>query len=233
MRVHYFQHVPFEDLSLIENWVSERKFSLSVTSFFKDNYQIPRTEDFDLLIVLGGPMSVHDQDIYPWLVKEKECIKKSIDEGKQVLGICLGAQLIAQVLDAKVKTNKNKEIGWYPIAFTDQIVGHPLLSGLNYAITVLHWHEETFGIPSGATHIASSAACKHQGFLYQDNVLALQFHMEMDYIAVDKIITACKKELVDGPYIQDQSSIQKNAENYDLKHTLFQLLDNWILMNPR
>ncbi len=228
MRIHYFQHVPFEGLALIEEWTVSRNHTLTNTCFFQENYTIPKIDEFDMLIIMGGPMSTNDEKLYPWLIEEKACVKQAIDAGKYVLGICLGAQIIAQTLGADVAPMKEKEIGWHPIAFTDQVVGHPLLSGLNYAMTVLHWHGERFEIPTGAIQIASSEACDNQGFLYDDKVLALQFHIEMDEVAIEKIIEACAEELDDGKFMQSKEVIIEGANKHHLKYTLFQLLNNWI-----
>ncbi|MGH1441694.1 MAG: type 1 glutamine amidotransferase [Cellvibrionaceae bacterium] len=226
MRIHYFQHVPFEDLAMIAIWAKNKGYSLTSTEFYKKDYVLPTVDDYDVLIIMGGPMSVSDK--YSWLADEKNCIKAAIDSGKYVLGICLGAQLIAQVLGAEVKPNTHKEIGWHPIAFSDAIVGHPIISGLNYSMTVFHWHGECFSIPEGAINIASSAACTHQGFLHQDKVLGLQFHLEMDEAAVKKIVNACGDELVASDYIQNAETIIQSASQHHLQRTLNLLLDNWL-----
>ena len=114
MRLHFLQHVPFEDLAGIFSWVKEKGHSISGTLFFEDN-KLPGLDEFDWLIVLGGPMGVYEEDKYPWLGEEKKFIKDAISADKIILGICLGAQIIADVLGGKVYRNKVKEIGWYPV----------------------------------------------------------------------------------------------------------------------
>ncbi len=227
MRVHYLQHVPFEGLGLIERWALKKAYSLSVTKFY-DNATLPSHDDYDVLIILGGPMSIYDEADYPWLLNEKAWIAEAIERDKYVLGICLGAQLIASVLGAKVSPLGHQEIGWHPIAFTDNSVGSPLLSGLNLAMTVFHWHGETFAIPSGAKRLASSAGCMNQGFSYGHRVLALQFHLEMDEPTIDALLNACGQQCMASRYVQSCEQIAMETQNQDVSRALFRLLDNWL-----
>src|SRR5690606_32591469 len=114
----------------------------------------------------------------PWMKEEKKLIEKAILKGKRVIGICLGAQLIADVLGARVFPNKEKEIGWFPIELTEEGQKSPFFAGFNKTETVFHWHGDTFEIPKGAEHIASSKVCENQAFLFDHKVLGLQFHLE-------------------------------------------------------
>ncbi|VUD64521.1 Imidazole glycerol phosphate synthase subunit HisH [Thalassocella blandensis] len=228
MRIHYLQHVPFENLSLIADWATTQGHLLSSTKFYLDKYKLPELEDFDMLIALGGPMSVNNDSEHPWLVQERALLKEAIKANKYVLGICLGAQQIAKALDCQVKLKSSKEIGWYPISLTDQALRLPLFTGINTSLSVFHWHGEEFEVPSEGVLLASSAACKNQAFLYRDHVLALQFHLEMDIAAIEKIVEACSDELVDDKYIQSKSTILDKAKLYHLNLTLFRLLDNWL-----
>jgi GMP synthase-like glutamine amidotransferase len=154
--------------------------------------------DIDGLIVMGGPMGVYDEAVYPWLADEKIFIKQIIDQNKPVLGICLGAQLIADVLGAEVRSAGNKEIGFFPIIGNpEHEFSKPWKTG-----TVFHWHGDTFGIPDGAVHLASSAATKNQAFLFKDNVLALQFHLETTEESLMSLYENAKDEIVEAPFIQ-------------------------------
>ncbi len=233
MKIHYLQHVPFEGLAMIGDWIKQRKnCTLSGTKFFEEDYILPNLEEFDFLIVLGGPMSVHEEIEHPWLKSEKAFIKQAIANDKKVLGICLGAQLIAESLGASVSIQKQKEIGWYPVAFKDQALGQAILSGMNFAINAFHWHNECFDIPQGAVHLASSKACGNQGFVFNNHVLGLQFHIEMDREAVKKILTACGDELVVGDFIQSESDIIHKASKFGLNTALYNLLDNFVKADP-
>lgn len=213
---------------MIADWARARDYSVETTNLYKEHYKLPNIKDFDMLVVMGGPMSVNDDVLYAWLAEERTLIREAIDSNKFVLGICLGAQQIAKALGANVSVNNHKEIGWHPIAFTDQALGLPILRGLNTAMTVFHWHSEKFDIPAGATLLASSAACVNQGFLYQDRVLALQFHIEMDTVTIEKIVEACSDELVADQYIQGKDTILEKTKRWQLERTLYQLLDNWL-----
>ena len=114
MRAHYLQHVPFEGLGSIESWLQTAGYTITSSQLYQSD-DLPNPQDIDMLIVMGGPMSINDEQDYPWLVTEKRFIKQVIDLGKPVLGICLGAQLIASVLGARVYPNAEKEIGWFPV----------------------------------------------------------------------------------------------------------------------
>lgn len=227
MRIHYFQHVPFEGLGMIADWAGERGHTLSRTAFYEQAISLPDIEDYDALTVMGGPMGVYEEDAYPWLKQEKGHIRAAIDAGKPVLGICLGAQLIAASLGAKVAPHSHKEIGWFPVAVEDSVAGHPILSGLNPAMTVLHWHGDRFEIPVGAVRLMSSAACDNQAFLYGKHVLGLQFHLEMDAPAVEAILESCGHELVKEEWIQTAGTIRQKTSVSHTRRSLFMLLDNW------
>lgn len=213
MRIHYFQHVPFEGLGSIEHWIRDRRYHLTGTKLYQSDL-MPDIEGSDLLIVMGGPMGVHDEDKFPWLVIEKRFIEKAINEGKAVLGICLGAQLIADVLGAQVYPNRTREIGWYPIELTAAGRRSPLFGFLPARIKVFHWHGDTFDLPPGAVHIARSAACPHQAFVYNERIIGLQFHLESTPEGVEALIENCSGELTESRYIQAPSQLKAHAEAF-------------------
>ncbi|RKX39776.1 MAG: amidotransferase [Verrucomicrobia bacterium] len=190
MKLHWLQHVPFEGLGIIEEWARAQGAETSVSQLF-NNDPLPEVESFDWLVVMGGPMGIYDHKEHPWLVAEKQFIKNAIDAGKTVLGICLGAQLIADVLGAKVYAGPQKEIGWFPIRRAE---GAPEI--IPEELTAFHWHGDTFGIPEGAVRLASSEACQTQGFIYNDHVVALQFHLETTLESMEALIENCADELV-------------------------------------
>lgn len=210
MNIHYLQHESFEDLACIQSWANNTGNKLSSTKFF-EKHSLPEINDIDFLIVLGGPMGVYDEHKYAWLKEEKKFIEKAIRNNKKVLGICLGSQLIAEVLGAKVYKNKEKEIGWMNVELTEQAKTDRYFEKFPSSLTVFQWHGDTFDLPKGAVHIAKSPACNHQAFTYGEKVIALQFHLE----ATDKLIEAltlhCKEEIVEGPYIQKEKAIIKNT----------------------
>jgi len=184
LRVHYFQHIANEGLGSPEAWLSKNQAVVTTTEFFelkqKDaNIILPAHEDVDLLIIMGGGMSVNDEDIYPWLIAEKKWIRKFIDQGKPVVGLCLGGQLIANSLGATVAKNNVKEIGWWSVHGKSINSHRSDVFQFPDTITVLSWHGDTFEIPKGAIWLAENEACANQAFQYGERVLGFQFHPEI------------------------------------------------------
>ena len=213
MNIHYFQHVPFEGLGCIEGWAQALGHHLSATRFF-ENEPLPEIEAIDWLVVMGGPMGASDEDKYSWLPLEKKFIEKAIGQAKVVIGVCLGAQLIADVLGAKVYPNEYKEIGWFPIQITDEGQISSLFGFLPHQFNVFHWHGDTFDTPAGAVHLARSAACRNQAFVYAGRVLGLQFHLELSPYNVKELIKNCSAELADGKFIQSRSQLLEPREEF-------------------
>ena len=176
MRVLAFRHVPFEGLGLLEPALSARGVSIHYVDAYQPGAVIPRAADYAALIFLGGPMSVNDD--LPYLRLEMEVIRDAVARRQPVLGICLGAQLIAKALGAKVFVNTRKEIGWFDLQFTSAAADDPLFSGLSTE-TVFHWHGETFDLPPGAELLASSELCRNQIFRIKPHVYGLQCHLEV------------------------------------------------------
>jgi len=146
-----------------------------------------------MLIIMGGSASVYDTQIKSWLTPEKQFIQKAIDAGKAVLGICLGAQLLAHTLGARVYPAPLKEIGWYSIRFNREELKN--FSFLPEQINTFHWHGDTFDLPQGSIRFASSELTPNQGFLMGEKILALQFHLEMNLNGIRKLVKACSNEL--------------------------------------
>lgn len=215
MHIHWLQHVPFEGLGCIGPWLNENGHTVTCTQLFKKE-PLPGSRDVDGLIVMGGPMGVTDEAICLWLADEKAFIKAVIDQDKPVLGICLGAQLIAAVLGAPVTQNQHREIGFFecrasvPLALNDRDGRSAFPGNLGRlfpeTFTAFHWHGDTFAIPAGARHLASSEACNNQAFLYKDNVLALQFHLETTEESLRTLYKHCADEVTDGTFIQTQEA---------------------------
>jgi len=161
---------------------------------------------------MGGPMGIYDEEQYPWLKDEKSAIKKAIDSKKTVLGICLGSQLIADALGEKVYRNSEKEIGWFEIYPIRQAKATGLFDEDSAEKRmVFHWHGDTYNIPANSRHLAYSACCKSQAFLYKENVLGVQFHLEVTQQSLRKMVENSGNELVAGKYIQSESEILSQA----------------------
>ena len=204
MRAHYLQHVPFEGLGSMESWLEAAGYTITVTRFF-ESAVLPAVAEIDLLVVMGGPMSVNDELDNPWLVAEKRFIRAVIDAGRPVLGVCLGAQLIASAMGARVYPNPVKEIGWFPVRDTAPAVA-PVFR-FPPSVEVFHWHGETFDLPDGAVRLASSDGCLNQAFQVGDSVIGLQFHLETTSESAHAIISNCRDELVPAQYIQAEAEI--------------------------
>lgn len=212
MHIHYLKHVPFEGLGNIENILVEKGCSMSHTCMYQD-LSLPSVHEMDALIVMGGPMGVHDEDKYPWLTLEKGFIESVIQRDIPVLGVCLGAQLIADILGASVQKNTYEEIGWFPVKRTKGLQDERV-QDLPISFDALHWHGDTFEIPSGASNFMVSDGCANQGFVYGDKVLGLQFHLEMLPSNVHAIYHECGKPDKTGTYIQSLEEILAPTEKY-------------------
>ncbi|CAM2963224.1 type 1 glutamine amidotransferase [Rariglobus hedericola] len=205
MKIHWFQHVPFEGLGAIEGWLTARGHTLTCTRFYAGESAPATVDGFDWLIVMGGPMNIYQYRDHPWLRAEKRVIRDAVAAGKRVLGICLGAQLIADALGGKVYQNAQKEIGWFPV----MAVPEGNLSPFAFPETtpVLHWHGDTFSLPPGGVWLARSEGCENQAFAIGTRVLGLQFHLEMTPVEVARIVVECADELVPARYIQSAEII--------------------------
>lgn len=218
MRVHVLQHVPFEGLGAIQAWLDARgasargadasargaAVSVTWTRFFEDS-TLPAPEEVDFVIALGGPMSVNDESELPWLRDEKRFVREVIAAGKAVLGVCLGAQLIASSLGCRVYPGLDKEIGWFPIEGLDTPSG---VFSFPHTTEVFHWHGETFDLPAGSFHLARSPACENQAFQLGERVVGLQFHLEMTDVNIQSIAKHCHGDLfTTSTYVQSESEI--------------------------
>ena len=228
MKIQVLQHSALNTLGTIEEYARTKKHSLESTRFYKTKNP-PALDSFDLLIIMGGPMGIYDYEENPWLRDEKAFIKQAIEEGKPVLGICLGAQLLADVLGARVYENKHREMGWYPVKAVRTEENKPeFLRGLPEEITVFHWHTRTFDLPEGAEHLFRSDGCKNQGFIFNGRVVALQFHPEVHKERVESMICRFEGELGNGLFIQKKEEMLGQEKHLaETKKFMFTVLDKF------
>jgi GMP synthase-like glutamine amidotransferase len=226
MRLHALQHVPFEGVGAIAAWAADRGHTLATTHLYAGEIP-PPVGEYDLLVVMGGPMGVYDEQDHPWLAGEKKAIEAAVAGNKAVLGICLGAQLVAVVLGGAVTRNPVPEIGWFKVTLTPEGQAEPVLAGLPESFYAFHWHGDTFSIPSGAVHAASSAACPNQAFVYKGKVIGLQFHLESTPATMQNLIKHCAADVaLPGPTVHHPKQMHAGREAFkDIKAYLFGLLD--------
>src|SRR5262245_40710959 len=174
------QHVAHELLGTLNPLLKRAGFRIRYINFARHPDAQPSLDGYDGLIVLGGPMSVNDVGRLPHLVTEMKLIEQSLKKDLPVLGICLGAQLIAKTLGAEVYPNREKEIGWYDVSPTGAAETDALLSAFNQRETIFQWHGDTFDVPKSSCHLAFSTLCANQAFRYGANVYGFQFHLEVD-----------------------------------------------------
>ena len=221
MKLHYLQHVPFEDLARIEDWARDRGHQISRTLLF-DGQELPGMDEFDWLVIMGGPMNIYEEDKYSWLAGEKRFIRDAIASNKIVLGICLGGQLIADVLGGKVRRNLHKEIGWYSVKLTPEGQKSRIFNVLPNTFMALHWHGDTFETPPAALRTAESESCADQAFVL-GKAIGLQFHLESSMDSIDSLIKNCSDELIEGRYIQSPQEIRSHVDRFPEMNRLMAL----------
>lgn len=223
-RVHCIEHASFETPGRIADWVVERGHSFAATRVY-NREPLPTPDAFDSLVVMGGPMSVHDDARFPWLTAERRLIEQAIIAEKRVLGVCLGAQLIASVLGARVYRNRFQEIGWFSVHGTE--AGRAQW-GLPKELGVFHWHGDTFDLPKGAVHLAKNAACEQQMFAVGSRVLGIQFHPEVTRAGIEDFVRHSASDLGEGPYVQSSTELLGADGATVAAHALLDaILDRW------
>jgi len=205
MRMAVLQHVPFEGPAAIADWAGAAGIEMAVTHLYRGD-TLPSLPEFGMLTVMGGPMSANDEGVYPWLAPEIALVFDAILAGKTVLGVCLGAQIIAKALGAKVYVAGQKEIGWFPVERAE--AAHPIFEGMPPAFTAFHWHGETFDLPADAVRLAKTAATPNQAFAAGEHVLGLQFHIEATPASVMDLLQNAADEIGNGAFEQSPDAIR-------------------------
>ncbi len=224
MDIHWLQHVHFEGLGSIRTWAEKRGHNLIATRLWAED-KLPDPGDVRMLIIMGGPMGVYDDRTFPWLVEEKQFLSHLLETDCALLGICLGAQLLAVALGARVYRNREKEIGWFPVT-TAAVVPPPFDAVFPDKMTVFHWHGDTFDIPPGGKRLGSSGGCRNQAFIFGDRILGLQYHLEMTPPGLSAIIDNCREELVDAEWTQSEEEITRVSHHLTRNNRVIeQILD--------
>ncbi len=215
---------------MIADWAREKGFPLAGSHLYRGD-PLPAVEAFDFLVIMGGAMNIYQHRDYPWLVKEKLFIQAAISQGKIVLGICLGAQLIADVLGAKVFQNPEIEIGWFPVELHHAARKHPAFKHFPRELTALHWHGDTFNLPAGSECLASTVVCQNQAFLHGERVAALQFHIEVAREDIDLFLG--DGDYGSGRFIQPPEALRACESHVPAtRKALWALLDGLAQQQP-
>ena len=230
MKIYCLQHDPAVTAGTLPEWAKKRNINFITIALYNESFFQPVPDEDDALIILGGPMNIYQTEKYPFLNDSRKIIKDFIDAGNKVFGICLGAQLISDLMGAKVVRNDHKEIGWWEVQIrnTGLFVDYPPLPFL------FHWHEDVFELPDGALLWASTGISSHQAYTLGENVLAVQFHPEVDEVLIETFLNNDSKSKNpssgQGPYSQSAGEIKTlNKEYLSLnKNYFFALLDNFL-----
>lgn len=207
MKIHILQHVAFEGPAYIEEWAKEASATLSYTLLYEGDIQFPAVGDIDVVVIMGGPMSVNDEHLYGWISREKAFISACIGERKKIIGICLGAQMIASCLGARVYPASEKEIGWHAVRRNAALSENWLTRIFNASPQVFHWHGEQFDLPGSAEDLLTTDANNHQAYLIDDYILGFQFHLEATEESIRAMLAHGSDELVARPFVQSAAQI--------------------------
>lgn len=208
-RAHYLQHVPFEGPGALQPWLIEQGWTLTCTRLYLGE-SLPSLDGVDFVFVLGGPMSVNEESAHPWIRDERAWLRGAMERSLPLLGVCLGAQLMASALGAAVRVGPQAEIGWFPVTGCE--VPAPCYR-FPSELAVFHWHGETFEIPEGAELLASSAAFEHQAFQYGPYAIGVQFHLETTRASLEELILHGEDELEVASFVQDATSMRAVPES--------------------
>jgi GMP synthase-like glutamine amidotransferase len=228
MRLHLFEHDPL-DLSHtnITVWAQKKGYQISQTYVY-NNEKLPLLDDFDWLMVMGGSPHAWEENVNPWLPAEKKFIARVLDAGKIILGICFGAQLLAEALGSKVFPNEQKEIGWYEVTLTPEGQNSFLFKNIPKRFTTFHWHSDHFSLPPGCTRLAFSEPTVNQAYTYKGHPIAgVQFHPEYTRGMVRHFAREEGHEWQPGPFVTAQETVLTQTETLpDTYWLMATLLDN-------
>jgi GMP synthase-like glutamine amidotransferase len=240
MRALVLQHVAVEGPGTLASYLAIRGWALATVALYAGARLPADAEEYQAVIVMGGPMGVYDEAQYPFLRDEHRFLTRVLEQGVPLLGICLGSQLLAKALGARVYRNPHREIGWYTVDLTPAGVADPLFAGLTSPIPVFQWHGDAFDMPAGATPLASSPLCTHQAFRYGDRVYGLLFHLELTPAMIHSWMAAFHDELVSVQGTIDPARIvaempHRCLEYQQIGSTVFaNLVEHvWELLAPR
>jgi GMP synthase (glutamine-hydrolysing) len=223
------RHLAFEDLGLLEPWLKSKGWRITYFDLGIDELSKLDLSKVDLLVILGGPIGAEDDALYPFLADEVKLVKERLSSQKPILGICLGAQLMARALGASVKPMVFKEIGFAPVKLTEAARKSPLAHIDNQP--VLHWHGDQFAMPAGIDSFASTTACPHQAFMIGSHAMAWQFHLEVDAKRIEQWLIGHCGELSQAGIDRQQLRTSANLHSRQLKKVVELVMQDWLILN--
>lgn len=201
------KHIDIEGPGTFKEYLVSAGFAFRIVNLAK-NEALPSLDECKAIVSLGGPMNVYETDKYPFLTKEESFLKEALAERKPILGICLGAQILAKITGAAVEKTTTKEIGWCDVELTQEASSDPLFEGLGQRFSVFQWHEDTFGIPIGGRLLAEGAKCRNQAFRFGDCAWGLQFHPEITKDMIVEWLDYYQNDLDRDKLLNDYSKIE-------------------------
>lgn len=217
MRVHYIQHVDFETPGIILSWLEKNNFPYTSTHTYLTD-EFPDVEDFDFLIIMGGPQDAHD------LIAEINFVREAILAKKIILGICLGSQIIGEALGGETIKSPHKELGQFPVQLTQAAQHDPVFKNFPECFPVIHWHNDMMAVTPQSVLLAKSAGCPQQAFRYDDRIYGLQFHMEMTPETIKTMVARCRDDFTQGKFVQSPDELLA-VDCSEMNGYLLQLLD--------
>ncbi|MBM3468351.1 MAG: GMP synthase [Alphaproteobacteria bacterium] len=231
MNILCLTHADFETPGVIEEWAFKRGYGFNICRPYKGE-TLQNAQNFDFLIIMGGPQSPLALDKDPYLKEEIVCIKQAISADKLILGFCLGAQLIGEALGAKTMRSPEKEVGVYPITLSEEGMKDPLLQGFESSFSVIHWHNDMPGMTNEAVLLASSLGCPRQIIRYSPKIYGFQCHLEITQEGMKDLIAAAEHDLAPSPYTQTSTELLQ--QNYhDINQKMIQILDRYLFLNEQ
>lgn len=223
MKILCILHSDFETPGVIEDWAVASNHSFLICKPYQGESCLQQ-EEFDLLIIMGGPQSPLEIDKAPYLKDEIALIQRSISQDKVIIGFCLGAQLIGEALGAKTENSPYKEVGVFPITLTDEGLIDPLLQGFPKEFLVIHWHNDMPGLTPTSEILAHSKGCPRQIIRYAPKIVGFQCHLEITLEGMEITIKACPHDLRPSPFTQSEQELLKKNYN-EINSRMYEILD--------